>query len=55
MTEDIKKIEEHNVLHESGKFIKTNNVTFKCFNVCASWCSVEEGVMSCKLGILTGC
>jgi hypothetical protein len=34
-------------------FLKINNVSRKYFKERGSWCKVEEGIMSCKLGILS--
>jgi hypothetical protein len=51
--EEFGNLKEHNVLHVTGKFLQINNVSRKYFKPRVSWCKVNEGVMSCKLGILT--
>jgi hypothetical protein len=53
MNEVFEKVKERNVLHVTGKFLKLNNVSAKYLKPSVSWCKVEEGIMSCKLGILT--
>jgi len=40
------------MLYESGKILKINNESRKYFKPPVSWCKVEEGIMSCKLGML---
>ena len=46
-------MKERNVLHVTGKFLNINNVSCRYFKPRVSWCKVEEGIMSCKLVILT--
>jgi len=53
MNEEFEEVKEHSVLHVTGKFLKIYNVSRKYFKPRISWCEVEEGVMSCKLRILT--
>jgi len=35
------------------EILKINNVSRKYFKAPVSWCKVEEGIMGCKLGMLT--
>jgi hypothetical protein len=55
MNEEFEKVKERNVLHVTGKFLKLTNVSSKYFKPSVRWCKVEEGIMSCRLGMLTAC
>ena len=53
MNEEFEKVKERNVLHGTGKVLKINSISPRYFKPSVSWCEVEEGIMSCKLRILT--
>jgi hypothetical protein len=52
--EELEKMEEQNMLYENGRVFKINNMPRKYFKALGSWCKAEEGIMSCKLRMLTG-